>query len=175
MSDEDLTETYLTRACKEVKNILQSKQYMIDKCKDTLKDPLSDFILDEALELRHLARAYTCSVYHTCKEVVVEAGNLQENIIGIIYIDFHHKRNKKDGNARNELDVFGRNILKNLRGNFTLNGAVEGWSFKQKDLWQVNQTVSKSDKMPEEKVIDWVGSITLHVYYTENFHNFLDG
>lgn len=170
-----ITETYLTKACQEIRNILEANEYIIDKCQDTLKDPDDPFILNEALELRHLVRNYTCSVYHTCKEVVIETNNLQNQVIGIIYIDFHHKKNKKDGNTRDELDIFGRNILNILRGNFTLNDSVEGWDFKQKELWRVNQTVNKSDKMAEEKVIDWIGTLTIHLYYTENFYNYIDG
>lgn len=171
----ELEDTYLNKACKAIRDILQANAYIIEKCQDALKDPSFDFILDEALELRHLVRNYTCSVYHTNKEVVINEDLNFDNTIGVVYIDFHHKKNKKEGSNRYELDIFGRSILKILRGNWTLNGSVEGWKFKQKDLWQINQSVSKSDKMPEEKILDYIGTITLHVLYTESFHNYIDG
>lgn len=165
-----ITETYLTKACQEIRNILEANEYIIDKCQDTLKDPDDPFILNESLKTKHLVRNYSCSVHHTCKEVVTESRNLQDQIIGVIYIDFHVKKNKTTGNSKDLLEIFGRNILNILRGNLTFNDSVEGWDFKEKSLWPVNDP----DK-PDEKIIDWVGSITLHLYYTENFHYYIDG
>lgn len=166
---EEIEESYLSNICKQARIILESNDYMIAKCKDTKKGTTDPFIKTEALEPRHLIRDYTCSVYHTCKEVNIEDKNGLMELHGLVYLDFHRKLNKKDSIVLDELDKFVHTALQVLFVDTSINGSCESFNFFQKQLWKVNPDSKTSDKMAENKVLDYICQVTLLCKYTYDY------
>lgn len=169
----ELETSFLSAITSQVRAILEADSYIIDKCQDSLKDPLDSFVRTEPLQIQHLQRDYTISVYHTCKEFAVSNENGLCMIQAPIYIDLHRKSNKKDSIPLDKLDIFARTVLNILYGNDSLNGTVHYWEFNNKQIWKVSpDTGAKTDKMQESKLVDYIAQITILCHYSYNFSKY---
>lgn len=170
--DSIVPDSFLTKTCKEIRNILSSNTLIQSLLTDT-KRPTEPIIGDIPINWKAINRDYMCSVYHTCFEQY-DNQNGAINIKGIVYIDVSRKIVAKDNLIiTDELDKFAWTILEILYShsdNLDLNQSVDSWQLHNKMLWRSNQ--SKTDEIQNEKLIDYICQISLLCEYSARNHQY---
>ena len=166
----EIEESFLSSICKQIRLILSENQYIQDKLTDT-KRPTESIIGDTPLNWKYPNRDYMISVYHTCFEQFEDKGR-QSLINGIVYIDFSRKVVQKENKiVTDELDRFVHTTLDILyNASKSLNDTVDWWTPKNKRLWE-SQPIG-SDKIQNEKLIDYICQLTIHCQYVSNYWNY---
>lgn len=165
---EEVTESFLSKICKEIRDIFTNNSFMEEKLQDT-KRIGEQFIGNAPLNWKSLNRDYNCSVYHTCREKPKTEDNVAV-IEGLVYLDFARKVNSKSELiVTDELDKFAWTALQILYTQYPdLNQSVDEWKFIDKQIWRSNP--SGSDQMPDEKLLHYICQVTLLCTYTYDFN-----
>lgn len=173
--DSIVQDSFLTKICKEIRNILSSNTLIQTLLTDT-KRPTENIIGENPLNYKALVRDYMCSVYHTCFEQYNNLDNGLINIKGIVYIDISRKIAAKDNLIiTDELDKFAWTILEILYShsdNQDLNQSCDSWQLHNKMLWKENQ--NKTDEIQNEKLIDYICQISLICEYSGRHYQYDD-
>ena len=167
-----IEDSFLSKACKEVRNILTANDFIKSLFKDELR-PDDPIIGNMPLNAKTLYKDHLCSVYHLCKENITNYDNGLTYMEGFIYIDISRKIAPKDDLILyDELDKLAWTILEVLYShadNLSLNGTVNAWKFINKQLWGVNP--DKDNKSPNS-LLDYICEITLSCEYTASHYQY---
>lgn len=155
----EVSETFNSRICKEIRNILSQDNYIISKLTDSKRatDPI---IGNSQLNFDFLRRDYMMSVYHTLYTEYETENNILI-VRPVAYLDFYRKFNHKNvEQPLDELDKFVETVLGILLSHErTLNGSCHSWELVQKKIF--SKEMRQIDRLQEKSLNDLICQVSL--------------